>query len=353
MPGDFPLLEARGRPRELGRQHGEQCRRQLRGFVDYLAKTLALSTRELQERAMKFLPLFRAHCPHLVEEIDGLAEGANVSQAEALTVQIRGELKPVAMEACTTFVAAGSATSNGGVLIGQNSDVEPEMEEFGYVLKVEPVGKPATLMWTFGGQIGYHGVNSEGVAHFANALGGGPSWKFALPHYPVKRMMLECARLDEVLQLLDRAPVCSNGNYVVCDGDGRIGDIEVTSEGYTFLDDSGEGFLVHTNHYLCGVHACQSNYDVSVPDSFPRLERIRSLMRPKLGKLTVEDIQCFLADHDGEPTSICRHPHSGPDHPSVSARGKTSASLIAEPARGILHACRGNPCEGRYKAYHL
>ncbi|HYT92975.1 MAG TPA: hypothetical protein VEL76_29930 [Gemmataceae bacterium] len=28
-------------------------------------------------------------------------------------------------------------------------------------------------------------------------------------------------------------------------------------------------------------------------------------------RLTVEDCKTFLADHEGAPTSICRHPHGG------------------------------------------
>ena len=66
----------------------------------------------------------------------------------------------------------------------------------------QPQGKPEVLIWTFGGMLGYHGINSAGVAHFENALGGGPPGRFAMPHYPVERMMLECDRLDQVFDLL-------------------------------------------------------------------------------------------------------------------------------------------------------
>ena len=52
-----------------------------------------------------------------------------------------------------------------------------------YVLHLQPMGKPEVLIWTFGGMLGYHGMNSAGVAHFANALGGGPQGQFAMPHY--------------------------------------------------------------------------------------------------------------------------------------------------------------------------
>lgn len=349
----YPLFTARGSHRELGRQYGEQARTQVRGFLDYLARSLRLSREQLASRAMRFLPLFEQHCAHLMDEVRGLAEGAGVPLAEALAVQIRGELGAVQDEGCTTFVISRRGTATGDVLIGQNSDVEPELEEFAYVLRLEPEGKPAVLMWTFGGMLGYHGINAAGVAHFANALAGGPAWKMGLPHYPVKRLMLEQRSLDDVLGLLRRVPVCSSGNYVLCDGNGRIADAELTPDGFALLEDQGEGFITHSNHFVCGPYACAATDQASVPDSFPRLNRMCGLVGNRVGQVTVEDLKRFLADHEGYPTSICRHPHSGPDHSSVSARGRTTASLIAEPTSGCLHVARGNPCQSLYATYRL
>src|SRR5262245_22840912 len=102
----YPLFEASGSHRELGRCHGEQAREQIRGFVDYLGGSLKLARDELHARALRFLPLFERHTPHLVDEIRGLAEGAVVSFAEALAAQVRGELTHVHPEGCTAFVAS-------------------------------------------------------------------------------------------------------------------------------------------------------------------------------------------------------------------------------------------------------
>ena len=77
---------------------------------------------------------------------------------------------------------------------------------FAYVLHLKPAGKPEVMMWTYGGMIGYHGINSAGIGEFANALGGGPPGRFAMPHYPVKRLMLECKSLAEVVDLLEEGP---------------------------------------------------------------------------------------------------------------------------------------------------
>ncbi|HEY2253433.1 MAG TPA: C45 family peptidase, partial [Planctomycetaceae bacterium] len=302
---DYPLYLASGMPRELGRQHGEQAGGLIREFLALFQASLQLSSVELEHRALRFRPLFEKFCPHLVDEIAGLAEGADISPAQALALQLRGEIGQLADGGCTTFVIAAEGTAAREVLIGQNSDTAAEIERVGYVLRLQPDDRPEILMWTFGGMLGYHGINGRGVGHFANALGGGPKWKFALSHYPVKRLMLECPDLPEIMAVLKSVPVCSNGNYVICDGNGKIADVELTSDGPLEVDNHRDGFIAHSNHFLCGPHACPANFEKSLPDSFPRLARMQQLISGKFGSITVDDMKAFLSDHAGNPVGIC------------------------------------------------
>lgn len=343
LPAEYPIYRAAGSHRELGRQHGQQAAARIRAHVDYLCLTQKLSRETLRRKALRFQPLLEAHCPHLLEEMRGLAEGAGIEFAEALAVNIRGELGQAKDGGCTTYVIGGRGTAAGEILAGQNSDMNAENIRLGYVLHLKPDGKPEVMMWTFGGMIGYHGMNSAGVAHFANALGGGPGGRFGMPHYPVKRMMLECARLEEVVELLERIPLASNGNYVLCDGAGAILDAEATTAGPELLRDQGAGFLAHTNHFLAPRYATPENHKQGWKDSFQRLERMNGLIRGRFGRLTVEDLRSFLSDHSGWPTSICRH----------DGDSRTVAAIVAEPARKRMHVAAGNPCQRRFVTYSL
>jgi isopenicillin-N N-acyltransferase like protein len=340
---EYPLIVAQGSPRDLGRQHGEQASKKIHAHLDLMAAEGRMSRDSLRSRALSFQPLFDKYCPHLLEEMRGLAEGAKITLAEGLAVNIRGELGHATAEGCTTYVVSRPGTSAREMLAGQNSDMTHAIPPLGYMLHLKPLNKPEILTWTFGGMIGYHGMNSAGVAHFANALGGGPAGRMGMPHYPVKRLMLECDRMDQIVRLFQTIPLASNGNYVVCDGHGAILDIEATTNGPEFLKDAGAGFLAHTNHYVCSRYARRENFAQSWKDSFPRLDRMNSLLQGKFGSLSVEDMKTFLSDHNGYPTSICRH----------DGDSQTVASLISEPGERRIHVAVGNPCQNRYATYSI
>jgi isopenicillin-N N-acyltransferase-like protein len=380
----FPFVEVAGPPRERGRQHGAACREQVRGYADALLGVMvgeaklrsldcsgepagdggaggaprppALTREDLYARAMTFLPAFERFAPHLVEEIHGIAEGAGVPFAAALLVNVRAEVAgvtgvagvraPVAAgagEGCTSFAVGRDATAAGNVLLGQNQDQDPEMERFGVVLRVRPDDGPPAVMATFGGLVGYPGLNGAGVAFFQNALSNG-TWRHALPHYPLKRVLLEQRDVEGCLAAIGRAPLASCGNMVLGDRSGRILDVEATPDGFAVVE-AEDGIVVHTNHFRSDRFRPEERLLASLPDSEHRLARMTSLLGAARGAITVDTMKACLRNHDDGPASICRHE---PQRPM-----KTIASMIADPDAGLLHVARGNPCENDYVAYSV
>jgi isopenicillin-N N-acyltransferase-like protein len=353
----FPFVEIRGAPRERGRQFGEACRGQIRRYPETLRRVLGgeaslralkngdtrqqLTTDTLHARAMTFLPAFEAFAPHLVEEIRGIAEGAGVPFAAALLVNVRAEVAGVREGACTAIGVAPPAGET--VFVAQNQDQSPEMEELGVVLLVRPDDAPPALMATFGGLVGYPGVNGAGVAFVQNALANGV-WRHALPHYPLKRALLEQPNANACLDVFDRAKVASCGNALIGDRSGHLLDVEATPDGYAVIEPE-DNILVHTNHFQSPSYAPEERLLDSLPDSAARLDRMRVLLRTARGRITLDRVKSALRDHTGGPPSICRHEADRPM--------KTIASIIAEPEHGRLHVTRGNPCETEYTTYSL
>ena len=362
----YPVYQASGSHQELGRQHGEQAKTHIAAHLSYMRESLGFSTSELESRALQFRPLFEKHCPHLIDEISGLAEGAGISFAEALAVNIRSALTQATADrtgsnrdnsssgdGCTAFAITRKGTADGGILIGQNSDMLPAVVDFGYVLHLKPENKPELLMWTFGGMIGYHGLNSHGVANFANDLGGGPRPRFAMPHYPLKRLILECRTFDEILPLFQRVPLWANGNYVLCDETGRILDVEATTAGAEVISDQGAGFLAHSNHFLSERYATDANHELSAPDSFDRLRRITELIKSRLGEATLDEAKTWLRTSDRHTGGICRVAKTPDSSDGWTIAGITVASIIAQPAERKLHVAASNEPDHPFIEYAM
>lgn len=336
----FPLIEVSGSSYEMGYQHGEQAADLIRQYILWIETLTHMSRDVLCRNAMAFLPVMETLSPYLVEEARGLADGAGISFEEAVLCQARTEAAHVSEGGCTTFALTGSATADCQPLAGQNQDLEPEYADVAILLRVKPDdGRPRALMFTFAGQLGYAGMNQYGLAHF-NASLYDYRWQFGLPRQPLKRVMLEKRGVDECLSLIAQHRTCSAANVVLCDGQGRITDVELRPEGIAVFQDEHADCCLHTNHYLTPQFA---SYETdSLPDSRPRLDRMRALVRENWGRITVETLKEILADHQGDPGGICRHGERG---------WHSIAGYIAEPGRGLLHVRRGHGCLGTWQTY--
>src|SRR6185436_15236253 len=158
-PPQYPLFRVRGTHRELGRQHGEQAAEHIKRHLDVMCSGQKLSRDGLRQRASRFQPMFARYCPHLLDEMKGLAEGAGVTLSDAMACNIRGEMGQAKGEGCTAYVIGKSGAAEREVIAGQNSDMTGEVPRMAYVLHLQPKEKPDVLIWTFGGMIGYHGMN--------------------------------------------------------------------------------------------------------------------------------------------------------------------------------------------------
>ncbi len=359
----FPLIEVTGSAYERGFQHGQAAGDLIRRYVALLRRSgtdpsrpgasnsplAELDDDELARRALRFLPLFERFAPDQVEEIRGIAAGADLPFGLALLANVRGEaFRAAPPVGCTALALGRQATADGSILLGQNQDQGPEMQDLVVILRIIPERGPRILMATFGGLIGYGGINSAGIGHMMNALANS-TWQLGLPHYPVKRAILEQTDLAACLEIDQRASVCSSANQILVDRD-RVADVELVPEGPELLPPStwAGDYVVHTNHFLSPRLASDEQYLPRLPDTEPRLCRMEALIQARYGRLTVSDLKAFFADHTGFPRSICRHAEAS----SASAM-KSIYSVIGAPDRGLLHVSVGNSCESEYFTYEL
>ncbi len=338
----FPLIEVKGTAYEMGRQHGEQAGDLVKKYLIWIERLAGKPKDLLCRNAQGFLGAIERLSPKYVEEVRGLADGAGISFAEALLCQARAQALYGGEAGCTAFALRGEATLDGKVLVGQNQEFEPEFADLAIVLRVSPTdGRPRALMLTFAGQLGYSGMNDFGVAHFANSLFG-YDLRAGVPHYPMKRVLLEQKTVGDAIALLRQHNQCAAGNLMLADGQGEIADVEIRPEGVAVYNDEHPDMRLHSNHYVAPEFAAFE--DNTVADSPARLCRMRALVKSSWGKITVDVLKKILADHEGDPAGLCRH---------GATNWHTIFGYIAEPAKGVIHLRRGHGCIGTWATYKV
>ena len=355
----YPFFAVAGTPRELGRQHGEACREQIRRFLEHSYQSIGEHKNQdratLRARAESFVPSIRGFIPDAIEEMEGIAAGANVSFAEVVLLNVRTELTlgdaglsgalETPADGCSSLGFLTGRTDSGSTIIAQNQDVADWMKDVGVVLRVAPRGKPAFIMFTWAGVIGYPGFNEHGVAFVQNQLYT-EGWRVGVSHYPLKRRILECRNLAEVLDIMSKTTFSSAGNYLMVDGENRLVDAEIAAPHGVGVIETADGTLAHTNHIRSPELLEFDTFREQLPDSAPRCERADALAA-RNERVSAADVKRMMSDHAGRPHSICRH------NDGTAESIETVASYVMEPLQGRLHVSYGNPCENGYNAYTL
>ncbi|MBV8653016.1 MAG: acyl-CoA--6-aminopenicillanic acid acyltransferase, partial [Alphaproteobacteria bacterium] len=177
----FPLIEIGGSARERGRQYGEQAAERIRkGSAMYtgLLGGLKLGAEEIAGLVRRFIPTIDAFDPAYVEEMRGIAEGANVPFEDVVLLNARTEVVRLARrgkadrvpDGCTGAVILPEASRDGIVIHGQNWDWRAECVETAVVLKIRRDDGPDILTFTEAGGLARSGFNSAGIAITANYL---------------------------------------------------------------------------------------------------------------------------------------------------------------------------------------
>ncbi|HEX3010631.1 MAG TPA: carcinine hydrolase/isopenicillin-N N-acyltransferase family protein, partial [Syntrophomonadaceae bacterium] len=150
--------------------------------------------------------------------------------------------------------------------------------------------------------------------------------------------------IDDAMDILKQA-ARGLGYYHLADIYGHMSGIESIHDDFEILNPDRD-MLLHSNHYITERFKAADTAPQLQPDSYHRLDRIRSLFNQHYGNINVEIVKEILADHDHHPNSICRH-----IDPTVPISSKTLASFIMVPGEESIYIAAGNPCEYEYVRY--
>jgi len=366
--GPYPWIRVSGDPRARGRSYGEQAadrvRRSVAAYAEVFAKGAGLGWGDVRDVACRFEAPIAAFKEAYLEELRGIAEGADVDPVDILAINVRTEImysakaraaeKALSPGECTAFAKVPARWSAEPVLVGQNWDWLPHSFETVVVLEAERDDGPSFVTVVEAGLLAKTGMNAAGLGLVTNALATG--WdrgEPGVPYHVLLRAILDCETVADAYATLQRALRSSSANYLVAHADGSVLDVEAApgdfSRLFPLLPLDGSALHVHTNHF---VSPRFSGKDVSLwamPDSPVRLTRMRSAVAGH-APLGAKEFMTLLGDHAGYPYSICAHVDEADD---PTEQGATVASVVMELESRTMWLADGQPCSVPYRKLDL
>lgn len=343
------FIDVSGLPEARAHAYGAQAADRIRRGIEHYSEQLSafgVDFARLDTLVARYLPIVEAFDETYVAEMHAIARGAEVSFSEIMLINARTELLKIAADpemesrfkaevpdGCTAIVAGPPATLDGGVIHAHNWDWKAECAETSVVLRVRRDDGPDYLTFTEAGALGRFGLNSVGLATAGNYLECERDYRdLGVPLSLIRRKILDQAHMAKAVEAVCTRKSASN-NIVLSDRDGMILDFECAPD-EMFHVPAANGLLVHANHWLSPAAQVKlRNTDArAFPCSYQRQVRAETLLGPKHGSITVEDVREVLLDSYGAPWSICR-----PPRPSAFTNlSATVASLIMDPAAGTM-----------------
>lgn len=324
------FLHIEGTPRERGFQHGYLLPREfaeaLRVRQEIWHYESAMDWPWLIQRVKTFMS------PKVDkenrEEMEGLVEGLKAAGVattldevvayngflELLWYWWDGEKKKLGSdtgakappEACSSFIATGSMTSDGQIVLGHNTMFDYPTADYNVVLDIVPARGHRILMQTGPGLI-HSGtdffITDAGLVGSETTIGDFDGFEEkGIPEFVrVRRAMQDAASIDEWCAIMKQG---NNGGYANAWllGDVNTGEIARLELGlkHTALERTKDGYFIGSNVAedlkILRFETSRKETDIRL-SSVARRVRWKNLMKEFAGKVTLERAKYFEADH--------------------------------------------------------
>lgn len=351
-----PLIEVSGTHCQMGRQIGEAARKQVqhsvanaRLLIDAAYGTLGLNWQGAQIQSRKYLPFAEERYPQYVDEMRGIAEGANVTFDDIVVLNVMEAVTSDALHLtrCTSMAVNQEHTVNGHVLAAHNEDWVPEDENDVLIISAKPEKEPPFLAMTYGGLLPNVGFNAHGIAQLINSVYPSDS-RVGIPRLVVARAVLSSHRISGAIGRAVVQHRAAGYNHLLIHESGEIYSIEVSARHFEILY-AHDGIMVHTNHFLDYQMKKIEKDPEELISSRVRYFRASRLLRQN-DRHSLDSLQAIQQDHVNLPNSICNHNIKGID---PLDREKTINALVIDLNLREMRLAWGNPCRNTYHTYRL
>lgn len=358
-------MSVEGSAYERGREYGAQA-------GDRIAGSLSLYRRVFRDMADMDWPsavsqalIYRRPIErfgaHYLEEMQGMAKGAQVGFGDIMALNARTEIMFSAVAArtnqpcaggCSSFALARSASTSGHVMLGQNWDWLPEAINNLIILKVQQEDAPSYVTVVEAGLLAKMGMNSAGVGLTTNTLiSTQDKGSRGVPYHVLLRSVFDCEAAAAAASRISSAWRASSGNYLIADACDHIIDVEAVAGRPRAAEEilPVSGRICRTNHFTTPIFRLNDVMTSFGPDSFDRLDRLTHLLASgtRVGQRSLEMV---LRDHVNRPGSVCRH---ADETRAWFEQSETLVSVIFDLEAKAMWLAVGAPCASEYEAVIL
>jgi predicted choloylglycine hydrolase len=328
-------LDLEGSYYEIGLSVGEKCRNLVSSYyAEECSKDKINFAYECQKSVKK-------HCPELLEELQGIADGGGFDHENLISSELAAGLKPN----CTLLAISSKYTKNGHPLFARSMDWFQNVLKFASVSVTKPTKKFASIGFseTFLGRLG--GVNEAGLA-----IGEASTcWENLQPGIingiAIRWILDTCRTAYDAVSFLQKIPYIMGNNYLIADKEDNFALVEA-HPAKTIATIGQKNFLAAMNHYF------SPDFDKITPTkpkhSIDRMDYLNSWFKKRANPVDLEDLMMIQQTHDVE---IC--PHVQESYEGKLRDLTTCWAWIAPLGEDKVYLCEGSPCKNEYKEYFL
>jgi len=324
--GNLRILKVVGTPYERGFQHGQILKNDIYELVqiwkDDLQKTYQMNPDSFVisfVNGTNFIPAIKKFTPNLLEEVRGIADGAEIAFNTMYAFQLVDEQwvlgRKIANSGCTSF--AVRKTKNNPTINAQNLDI-PFFHGYATLLHIkDPNADMEAFILTFPGLIGTNGMNNKPVSVCVNALTQLQPAEDGLPVAFVVRGILEQNSYSEAEAFLKTIKHAAGQNYIIADVD-NMTSFECSKQVVIpFVPFEGAAFTYHTNHpitndnYVDGFLDNLQSRNIKIEDYNARCFRFKSLAQNFPDNSTVFDVDKIKSILSNRNWGICHRNNFG------------------------------------------
>lgn len=358
-PSKIKVLTLKGSPKERGCIHGETLKSMIREILERYKYHLQFNYHKDPDQLIdyflsntNFLSAVKKWTPHLLEEIEGIADGVGVDFREIFAMQMVAHdegwwffQRSATHENCSSLGCLKEG--NQPVLLAQNLDLPNIFEGLEVLLRVKHEDSLEAFVLSHAGFLGEFGMNNQPVGICCNSLSSHlNNSPHGLPFTFIIRSVLEQPNLEKAVEFINNIHHASAQNYII-GGSERVVCLECSTNKIVQFEPYKDASRVyHTNHPLISddlIIPPQKLMDGST--SRDRFNYLETRLQDSSKKITVNSIKNILSSHFGP---LCVH------HDNQPNSGYTFSSVIYSLSTPpSLHITVGPPCSTEYERFEF